>query len=155
MATCKPLNSIYGVADNVCCFMFDLNNLKVINDTLGHKAGDTLIVSFASILRRSAPPHMFVGRIGGDEFIGIVENTSRGEIVEFIDDLKRESDGLNKNETDNSISISFSCGYAFSADYPNYTINTLMDIADKYMYKNKLEIKKKNRTNKEILDEAY
>lgn len=44
-----------------CCMMFDLNGLKVVNDTLGHIAGDTLILNFAHILRRVIPEKYFWG----------------------------------------------------------------------------------------------
>lgn len=128
--------------NNVCCFMFDLNNLKLVNDSMGHKAGDTLISSFSRILRRSAPPHMFVGRIGGDEFIGIMEGTDTDEINTFIRNLKLEAEGLNWNESEHSLSISFAYGYAFSPDYPNHSINALMDVADKNMYNHKMLVKK-------------
>ena len=128
--------------NNVCCFMFDLNNLKLVNDSMGHKAGDALISSFASILRLSAPPRMFVGRLGGDEFIGIMEDTNVDEINMFIKSLKSEAEGMNWNESEHSLSISFAYGYAFSPDYPNHSITALMDVADKNMYSHKMLVKK-------------
>ncbi|MFR3339935.1 MAG: GGDEF domain-containing protein [Lachnospira pectinoschiza] len=56
---------------NVACIMFDLNNLKIANDTLGHSVGDQLIVNFANILRNVIPSKEFVGRYGGDEFVAV------------------------------------------------------------------------------------
>ena len=46
--------------------MFDLNNLKKINDAMGHQAGDDMIKGFAHLLRKATPPSDFVGRYGGD-----------------------------------------------------------------------------------------
>ena len=43
--------------------IFDLNGLKEVNDTIGHLAGDTLIMNFANILRTSIPQQHFVGRV--------------------------------------------------------------------------------------------
>lgn len=57
----------------LACVMFDLNNLKKVNDTLGHTEGDRLILNFARILRQVVPQENFVGRYGGDEFIGIMQ----------------------------------------------------------------------------------
>ena len=57
---------------------FDLNDLKEVNDTLGHIAGDTLIMNFAHIIRTSiTSKRYFVGRYGGDEFIALLNDVSR------------------------------------------------------------------------------
>jgi diguanylate cyclase (GGDEF)-like protein len=125
----------------VCCLMFDLNNLKKTNDTLGHEAGDALIGSFASMLRRNAPADMFIGRFGGDEFIGIHEHAQRPVIEQFIKVLRTAAETTPVENMTSSIHISFACGYAFSEEHNSCTVQTLMDIADKNMYANKLEMK--------------
>ena len=51
--------------------MFDLNNLKTTNDTMGHSAGDRLIMDFARLLRSVIPDKGFVGEYGGDEFMAV------------------------------------------------------------------------------------
>lgn len=122
---------------NVCCFMFDLNNLKMINDTMGHQWGDFLILSFASFLRQVSPSSMFIGRFGGDEFIGIYENATREEIEQFLENLDKKAATLNYSADDKIIPISFAYGYAYSFDYPNCSTQILMDIADKNMYEDK------------------
>ena len=129
---------------NLCCFMFDLNNLKVINDTLGHQWGDFLILSFASFLRQVSPSSMFIGRFGGDEFIGIYENTTKEDIQKFLDNLNNNSKNLNFTQDGKTIKIQFAYGYAFSLDYPDCSSQILMDIADKNMYKNKQLMKSLN-----------
>jgi len=130
---------------NSCCFMFDLNNLKTVNDTMGHNAGDALISSFASILRRSAPPEMFIGRFGGDEFIGILENNEKFQIEEVLKNLAQEVSALNNADSENRIILSYASGYAHSSDYPNHTIKTLMDMADQNMYQNKAFVKQSHK----------
>lgn len=55
-------------------FNFDMNGLKATNDTHGHSSGDKLIKGFADILTKSFGDKGIVGRMGGDEFIVIVEN---------------------------------------------------------------------------------
>lgn len=110
---------------------FDLNNLKIVNDTMGHKYGDALIINFAHILRKLAPSNMFLGRIRGDEFIGILENTTKDEVQTFIEQLMSEAVLTNCHTNHNHIHIDFSFGYAFSSDYPTCTYKDLLDIADK------------------------
>ncbi len=60
--------------------MFDLNNLKHVNDTYGHEKGDEFIQAFAYCLTRILDDHSFLARYGGDEFIIIQENTSPEEL---------------------------------------------------------------------------
>jgi len=132
---------IYGEKEAVCCFMFDLNNLKEVNDTLGHSYGDLLISSFATILHRAAPKGMFVGRIAGDEFMGILRDTTEEEIRSFIESLRSEQIALESNPTNYSISISYALGYAFSKEYQNSSLRKLLEVADMEMYKDKKRYK--------------
>ena len=59
------------IVEPTVCIMFDLNNLKTANDTMGHSAGDRLVMDFARLLRSVIPDKDFVGRYGGDEFTSI------------------------------------------------------------------------------------
>ena len=55
-------------ATPITVIMGDVDGLKAINDTLGHEAGDRMIVEAAGVLRRAMPPEVLVARLGGDEF---------------------------------------------------------------------------------------
>ena len=125
------------------CIMFDLNNLKIVNDTRGHSAGDQLIMNFAKLLRSVIPEKDFVGRYGGDEFIAVIYHTSEAEIKEILKSLYREKDRLNSYE--NQIPIDYACGWALSAGDMACTMQMLLDNADAYMYKNKQLCKKYNK----------
>ena len=136
------LNKKDIITGSTACIMFDLNNLKTVNDTMGHSAGDQLIMNFSKLLRSVIPEKDFVGRYGGDEFIAVIYHTNEAEIKEILKVLYREKDRLNSYE--NQIPIDYACGWALSSDDMSCTMQMLLDDADAYMYKNKQLCKKYN-----------
>jgi diguanylate cyclase (GGDEF)-like protein len=62
----------------------DLDRFKIINDSLGHEAGDTLLVEIAGRLRQTLRSSDVVARLGGDEFVVILEETAASDDVECI-----------------------------------------------------------------------
>ena len=68
---------------NIGVMMFDLNNLKKINDTYGHEEGDLFIQTFASYLTRILTENSFLARFGGDEFVIIQRETSWSELEQM------------------------------------------------------------------------
>ncbi|MGH3931277.1 MAG: putative bifunctional diguanylate cyclase/phosphodiesterase [Pseudonocardiaceae bacterium] len=66
------------------CYL-DLDGFKVVNDSLGHDTGDQLLIAVASRLARCCGPGQLVARMGGDEFVIIVEDSSEQEIVALAD----------------------------------------------------------------------
>ena len=66
--------------------VFDINGLKKINDTLGHEYGDMLIIDAAGIMRNVfSTEHVF--RIGGDEFIVVIENKTQKDTFLSVSEL--------------------------------------------------------------------
>lgn len=119
--------------------IFDLNDLKEVNDTLGHIAGDTLIMNFAHIIRTSIPEKYFVGRYGGDEFIALLNDVSEDEVKSII---KKVQDEANRyNEFSKQIYIEFAYGYALSINYQETNLKVLLNQADKNMYECKTRMK--------------
>ena len=137
----EVLASPIPVSKPTACFMLDLNDLKKVNDTLGHEMGDIMILNFAKLLRKVVPLRYFVGRFGGDEFIVIAENISgreeAEELVGKIRDMIMRFNGLR-----GEFQISYACGYALSADYHQVTLMDLLNEADRKMYEDKARIKK-------------
>jgi diguanylate cyclase (GGDEF)-like protein len=76
----------------VTVMFLDLDDFKLINDSLGHEAGDRLLATVAERLRASLRPHDTAARLGGDEFAVLLEDTSANEaagVAERIMDLLR------------------------------------------------------------------
>ena len=140
------LNNKEKVSEHTACIMFDLNNLKIINDTKGHSKGDQLILNFARLLRNVIPKEAFVGRYGGDEFMVVIYNTSKAEIEDILKQLSMEKDRLNRS--DNQMPIDYACGWAISDADSECTIQMLLDKADYYMYENKQSRKKSMQSMK-------
>ncbi len=137
------LNDTEVIRETTACMMFDLNNLKVVNDTKGHSAGDQLIFEFAQLLRKVIPEDDFVGRYGGDEFMAVIYDTNKQEIEKILEKLRIEVEQHNHN--DNMDAISYAHGWALSNEYENCSMQLLFDRADCYMYENKQLCKKRER----------
>ena len=127
------------IKEPTACLMFDLNNLKNANDTLGHSAGDQLIASFARVLRNVIPAKDFVGRYGGDEFVVILYDITENTVNSLLTQLHNEV--MQFNRCGNNIPISYAQGWAVSTDYTDCTLRTLFDKADHFMYTNKVKVK--------------
>ncbi len=62
------LNRTAAEGEPVALMLLDLDGFKTINDTLGHAAGDAVLIEVASCIRAAAPGHAIAARLGGDEF---------------------------------------------------------------------------------------
>jgi len=107
----------------------DLNNLKVVNDTIGHSAGDELLQGFARLLADVVGDAGRVYRQGGDEFAALY----KGDIKQLIRRLEEQC-GV-RNQACN-IPVSYAIGYCALSD------RDFLDVADKRMYEDKNRIKR-------------
>ena len=126
------------IQDPIACIVFDLNNLKKANDTLGHSVGDQLIENFARLLRGAIPTPNFVGRYGGDEFMAVIYDASEERVRQMLERLKTDVSEFNRLHHGNGfIEVSYAYGYALSSPLPGCSFRVLFDQADRHMYENK------------------
>ena len=80
------LGSVEPLTDRepTAVMVFDLNNLRVINNRQGHERGDQYIRSFAEQLRAALPEKYFVGRDGGDEFIAVLKQVDHEQVKDCL-----------------------------------------------------------------------
>ena len=122
-----------GMSDSLVAIALDINGLKVVNDTLGHVAGDELIIGASKCINSNFVSVGKSYRTGGDEFMAIVrcdDEKLRTILAEFDDKVKTWTGRLV-----NKLSISY--GYAAAKEYPDMNIRDLASEADKRMYENK------------------
>lgn len=121
----------------------DLNNLKRVNDASGHAAGDALIKLFAQCMREQFPGAVFF-RMGGDEFLALLDRTNEDQVVNGIGQLGKRCSGAKHAPTGGGAEVSPSAaiGYAIRhADENN--LDAAIAIADERMYKIKALAKKR------------
>lgn len=117
----------------------DLDNMKWINDNLGHEAGDKALVTTARLLRVAVRDADIVGRMGGDEFaILLTSSSSRDSEAILLNRLEHELAEINKElPPEQRITISFGIAH----DLGNNSLAELLTQADAKMY----EVKNKRK----------
>ena len=126
---------------NIGISYFDIDNLKPINDTYGHKVGDEVIMSFARYLRETFREVDIIARFGGDEFVVMCQGEKQLDITIMI---RRLNELLAQN--DQQPSLTFSYGYASlnAESLESDVVERLINMADGEMYKDK-ETKKNKK----------
>lgn len=114
----------------------DLDSLKLTNDTLGHNAGDALIVRFANILTATFRESDIIGRMGGDEFVILMADATETDIENMRGNLQRNVDTHNLQR--DLPSIAFSMGVIRVYPDADLTMEDLLSQADRAMYEHKM-----------------
>jgi diguanylate cyclase (GGDEF)-like protein len=125
--------------NNELCLMFlDVDGFKSINDSFGHDTGDKLLLHISAIMSSVLPDNATLGRLGGDEFLVIIDNVSTHGDVEhiatnLIESVMKAHD-VNRLRLDSSLSI----GIAVASEC-SYEVSNLITNADVAMYRAKKE----------------
>lgn len=96
---------------NMSICVFDLNNLRIIDNQQGHERGNLYINSFAKNLRKGVDENRFVGRCGGDEFIAFFKNVTKEDVKRNLENIKKECTKCSE------IPLSYPAGFAYSNDF--------------------------------------
>lgn len=124
----------YGT--RVTILYFDINDMKHVNDTFGHAAGDAAITHVASILLGSVRGSDIVGRLGGDEFAVILANAAEETARAKAEHLARAIAATPVGVGDRSIAIEAAFGvYALAA---GDDAQAMIEKADRAMYARKV-----------------
>lgn len=127
----------------ISIIQFDVNNLKTINDGMGHEAGDALIISAAEIIKQAFGSYGNCYRVGGDEFVAIMTVNHApvvyDEAAQRFEELMNE---FNENE-DRPFDLRIAYGVAFyQQGQGDILLSDVHKLADERMYKKKVAMKK-------------
>ena len=124
---------ITPVGDDFIYVSADLNGLKSVNDTLGHLAGDELIIGAKDCLQEVFDKFGKVYRIGGDEFAALIDADEKA-FYKMMIDLRSK---VRAWRGDKVKELSMSIGYVFRREYQDDPVKKLIRIADERMYEEK------------------
>lgn len=133
----KYISDFQYTSNNLYIISFDLNDLKVVNDTFGHKAGDLYILNFAQLLEKYFLSNACIFRIGGDEFCVFGKFTSLNELNDYLDKMRDDA-------TTFAIPVSFAFGFVKFKEQDE--LLGAIKRADNFMY----QMKRKMKANNEV-----
>jgi two-component system cell cycle response regulator len=120
-----------------CLLLFlDVDQLKQINDTLGHAVGNEAIVEAAKVLRSTFRHCDILARLGGDEFVVLAVGTSDSSEAALREHIKQKIAAVN-SRPDRKYALSFSVGIVPCAASTRASIEDLVASADELMYREK------------------
>ncbi len=127
----EMLVNTYPKVDRIGVIFWDLNGLKNINDTMGHEYGDFAISAIAGSILENLAENARAYRVGGDEFVVIMEKAEETDLREMI---RRTNDSINRKNKASKVFISAAFGFAIGS---GKNIEKLITDADANMYAEK------------------
>ena len=110
--------------------MYDIDNFKTINDSLGHVTGDMCLKTLATISSSNIREVDYLGRYGGDEFIIVLPTLAENEAKFVAERFKNKVSDISNPKFTVSIGIA-------TYPYDGQTVTELISVADKGLYKSK------------------
>lgn len=129
--------------DNLVALIFiDIDNFKTINDTYGHEVGNSVLKVIAERLRSTIGDRGMVSRVGGDEFVVLLQHLASRTEAEAVQQQLAQQVSVPIELEEATISVRLSQGIAFSTP-GQQDLSQLVELADRRMYEsrgNRLEV---------------
>lgn len=126
--------------------VFDLNNLRIINDRQGHERGD----QYTDHLQNNCGQHFRRNILSEEtvetEFIAVLKQVDHEQVKDCLQMIREQTERYSKNHPD--MLLSYAVGYALSTDFPGSNMKDLFRYADKNMYVDKNRAKMKEAADK-------
>jgi len=127
----QPLSQWFGQGTQVVCLYADVDRFKVLNDELGHEAGDKVLGIISQILRQDVRANDPLIRMGGDEFVLLMAGCSERKAYSIAQSVV---EAVTNYEFDQAASVSISIGVACSSPDKDIAVKALIAEADQAMY---------------------
>lgn len=115
--------------------MCDIDGLKLVNDSIGHRAGDDLLIAATEVLKKCSGADNILARVGGDEFAVLMSDANTNVLNIRARQIQQEVEAYNTR--DPLIPLSITVGVAFR-DNQTLSVFDLIKMADNNMYRQKL-----------------
>ena len=126
------LEEIDNADYDYCIISMDINGLKNVNDELGHESGDQLLKRVSAVVSETFGKKGVICRVGGDELLGIIEDSDRVDVDTIIHNMTIRVNSLNTEQDPIKYSISY--GVAYRHDCPGEDSHAVYMLADRRMY---------------------
>ncbi len=137
----EELNDLFGTESEkkvLWCVISDMNNLKLINDFLGHMEGDNAIRNSYYSLNENFKAYGKTFRVGGDEFVSLLSNCTKEDIERTVAIVE---DQINKINSSGEYRFSLAIGFDKFEGNSLEDYNEFFKVVDKKMYDNKIASK--------------
>jgi len=116
------------------CFVMilDLDFFKKVNDTYGHLAGDEVLRNTAGVIKNTLRSYDLLGRYGGEEFVIFISETEKDNVLHLAERIREAL--VNSPCVYNCIKIPCTVSIGIAAYFPDCTVESLIDKADKGLY---------------------
>ncbi len=131
----KKITAIQNSSKTHAICYFDLDKFKIINDTFGHPVGDQLLIKLSEQIEQFIKniPHANIARIGGDDFILIIQNTNESSLLNALQQLQTLIQNFKMDYQGQTLSIGVSIG-SILFQTPTENIHALFAAADTACY---------------------
>jgi diguanylate cyclase (GGDEF)-like protein len=119
---------------SACFLLVDLDYFKVVNDQLGHLAGDQVLTSMAALMRRAVRDIDAIGRYGGEEFGIVLPHTDLDRALVLAERLRRQIECQAFEAGEGSVRITASIGIAHIPDVTIRSVSDWIAAADSALY---------------------
>ena len=140
-----------GAPPAALCYL-DLDNFKVVNDTCGHMAGDTVLQMVAQVMQQRLRATDAIGRLGGDEFALLLRNCQYDDAVHYVEALRQKIAARKMNFLGREFNIGVSAGITLLTNKtPSVTVALIEADRACYRAKSASRAKRQLSPNKRLM----
>ncbi len=114
--------------------MIDIDHFKIVNDTYGHMAGDTVLKSIAAVLKKSFRESDVIARYGGEEFSVFANNMKNEDAFRIFDNFRKKIENMKYKISDSDFNVTVSIGLCTEA---MESLEDMIRSADNNLYTSK------------------